>query len=223
MKNCRFTHKQLDDLALHFLLGPGQGSVSDRVSQYASEISDEDFPALIEYVLNFTLSEYLLWDEDIDEIRSSFIRAMRVNGFEVKRIDSSRYQVEPKFSPNRIQETKEEARTLLKKLDFGAVQGSLDVAETLYVKGEYAKSLWNSRKALEDLMRLISQRLDIDQKEFLARYVESRSARELISKINDYACKGHETEIPEYEAIFGYHLVISAIYHLLLLLDSFAT
>jgi hypothetical protein len=54
-------------------------------------------------------------------------------------------------------------------------------------------------------------------KDFLSHYVESEHARELIKKIDQYACKGHEVEVPEYEAIFGYHLVISAIYHLLLL------
>jgi len=59
--------------------------------------------------------------------------------------------------------------------------------------------------------------LNIEPKDFLTNYVKSEHARELIKKIDQYACKGHEVEVPEYEAIFGYHLVISAIYHLLLL------
>jgi hypothetical protein len=29
-------------------------------------------------------------------------------------------------------------------------------------------------------------------------------ARDLIKKIDWYVCKGHEVEVPEYEAIFGY-------------------
>jgi hypothetical protein len=139
-----------------------------------------------------------------------------VNGYEVD-AQSGIFQVQPRFSPDRLQETKEEAATLLKKRGFGAIQGSLDIAEQQFIKGEFAKSLWNSRKALEDLMKLLADKAGIEQKDFLNKYVESELAREIIRKIDYYACKGHEVELPEYEAIFGYHLVISAIYHLLLL------
>ena len=64
--------------------------------------------------------------------------------------------------------------------------------------------------------------MGIDSKEFLSRFVKSEIARELIRKIDWYACKGHEVEISEYEAVFGYHLVLSAIYYLVLLSKNLA-
>jgi hypothetical protein len=63
----------------------------------------------------------------------------------------------------------------------------------------------------------MAARMGMDSKDFLSRFVKSESARELIKKIGWYACKGHAIEISEHEAIFGYHLVVSAIYYLILL------
>jgi hypothetical protein len=119
-------------------------------------------------------------------------------------------------------ETKEEVKALLEQLGLYEVQEGLNLAEELYIKGEFAKSLWNARKALEDLFKLIAARIGIDSKDFLSKFVKSRSARELIRKIYWYACKGHEVEISEHEAIFGYHLVLSAIYYLILLFRNLA-
>jgi len=216
MENTFDYHRRLNELALHFLLSQGEGSIKDRCHLYATEISDEQFHELAEYVLNETLEDRFPPNERLDQIRTSFVRALTVNGYQVY-AQEGLFQVMSRFSPDRMQETKEESATLLNEMGFGAVQGSLDVAEQLYVKGEFAKSLWNSRKALEDLVKLLAKKLNIEPKDFLSHYVESEHARELIKKIDQYACKGHEVEVPEYEAIFGYHLVISAIYHLLLL------
>jgi hypothetical protein len=116
-----------------------------------------------------------------------------------------------------MEEVKEEVKTLLEQSRLHEVQEGLNLAEELYIKGEFAKSLWNARKALEDLFQLIAARMGIDSKDFLSRFVKSESARELIKKIGWYACKGHAIEISEHEAIFGYHLVVSAIYYLILL------
>jgi hypothetical protein len=63
----------------------------------------------------------------------------------------------------------------------------------------------------------MATKVGIDSKDFLSKFVKSESARELIKKIDWYACKGHEVKISEPEAIFGYHLVLSAIYYLVLL------
>jgi hypothetical protein len=55
-----------------------------------------------------------------------------------------------------------------------------------------------------------------ERKNFLDK-IPSKSARALINSIYGYSCKGHELEIPEYEAIYGYHLVLSSIYFILIL------
>lgn len=216
MENTFDYHRKLNELALHFLLSQGEGSIKDRCHLYATEISDDHFHELAGYVLNESLEDRYPPNERLPQIRSSFMRALMMNGYEVDN-QSGVFQVRPRFSPDRLQETKDESATLLKQMGFGAIQGSLDIAEQQYIKGEFAKSLWNSRKALEDLMKLLADKSGIEQKDFLGKYVKSGLSREIIRKIDYYACKGHEVELPEYEAIFGYHLVISAIYHLLLL------
>jgi len=156
MENTFVYHRQLNELALHFLLSQGEGSIKDRCHLYATEISDEQFHELAEYVLNETLEDRFPPNERLDQIRTSFVRALTVNGYQVY-AQEGLFQVRSRFSPDRMQETKEESATLLNEMGFGAVQGSLDVAEQLYVKGEFAKSLWNSRKALEDLMKLLAK------------------------------------------------------------------
>jgi hypothetical protein len=216
MENTFNWNRELNELALHFLLSPGGGSIKDRCHLYAKEVSEDRFHELAEYVLNESLEDRFPPSDNLPQIRDSFVRALMMNGYEVDN-DSGRFLVQPRFSPDRLQETKKESATLLKQMGFGAIQGSLDIAEQQYIKGEFAKSLWNSRKALEDLEKLLADKLGIEQKDFLNRYISSELARDIIRKIDYYACKGHEVEVPEYEAIFGYHLVISAIYHLLLL------
>lgn len=216
MENTFNWHRELNELALHFLLSPRDGSIKDRCHLYAEEISDDRFHELAKYVLNESLEDRYPPNERLPQIRDSFVRALMISGYEVD-AQGGVFQVQPKFSPDRLQEAKEESATLLKQMGFGAIQGSLDIAEQQYIKGEFAKSLWNSRKALEDLMKLLADKFGIEQKDFLNRYISSELARDIIKKIDYYACKGHEVEVPEYEAIFGYHPVISAIYHLLLL------
>lgn len=216
MENTFSWNRELNELALQFLLGRGEGSVKDRCHLYAKEISDDQFHALAEYVLNESLEDRYPPNERLGQIRNNFVRALTVNGFEVDG-QGGVFQVKPRFSPARLQEAKEESATLLKAMGLGTIQGSLDIAEQQYIKGEFAKSLWNSRKALEDLMKLLAEKSGFEQKDFLAKYVKSDLGREILRKIDHYACKGHEVEAHEYEAIFGYHLVISAIYHLILL------
>lgn len=214
MQNTFQWHKDLGDLALRFLLGPGKGSIRDRCHHFAYGVEDEHFHELSSYVLNYDFDS-LLSD---NEKRMLFVRALKMFGFEagydkVKGV----WYVQPKFGPETLEEEKEEVKTLLEKLGFDSVQRSLNIAEEQYIKGAYAQSLWNSRKALENLFISLSNKSGIDSKDFLSKFVKSKSARDLIKKIDGYACKGHATKLPEHEAIFGYHLVISAIYYLLLL------
>jgi hypothetical protein len=216
MENTFNWNRELNELALHFALSEVVGSIKDRSHSYAKEISDDRFHELAEYVLNESFEDRLLPNRRLRRIRDSFVRALMMNGYDV-RTQNDTFQVKPRFSPDHLQKTKEESATLLKQMGFEKVQGSLDIAEQQYVEGEFAKSLWNSRKALEDLMKLLADKLGVEQKDFLNKYISSDLAREIIKKIDYYACKGHEVQIPEYEAIFGYNLVISAIYHLLLL------
>jgi len=75
-----------------------------------------------------------------------------------------------------MEETKEEVKTLLEQLGLHEVQEGLNLAEELYIKGEFAKSLWNARKALEDLFKLIAARIGIDSKDFLSKFVKSERA-----------------------------------------------
>jgi hypothetical protein len=211
------SHQQLDLLALQFLLDPHQGlTIRERSNRYAYEISDEDFHKLATYVLNKEILSPVLYPAS-NELKNSFVRALKMHGYNVKEIETcegTKWEVEPSFSPERIEKTKEEVKTLLEQLGLDEVQEGLNLAEELYIKGEFAKSLWNARKALEDLFQLISTRMGIDNKEFLSRFVKSDSAIEVIKKIDWYACKGHAVEISEHEAIFGYHLVLSTIYYL---------
>jgi len=221
-------HSELDSLALIFLLKPYKKldgrklSVRERGEKYAYEVSDECFHKLATHVLN---KEVLYYAPEVDEMKKSFVRALKMHGYNVKEIETwegVKWEVEPSFSPERMEKTREEVKTLLEQLGLHEVQESLNLAEELYIKGEFAKSLWNMRKALEDLFQLISARMGIDSKDFLSRFVKSESARELIKKIYWYTCKGHEVEISEHEAIFGYHLVLSAIYYLVLLFRNLA-
>jgi hypothetical protein len=53
-----------------------------------------------------------------------------------------------------MKEVKEEVKTLLEQSRLHEVQEGLNLAEEPYIKGEFAKSLWNARKALEDLFQL---------------------------------------------------------------------
>jgi len=210
-------HNELDSLALIFLLEPHRGlSIRERSEKFAYEVSDEDFHKLATYVLN---KETLFFTPEVDELKNSFVRALKMHGYNVKEVktrEETEWEVEPSFSPERIEKTKEEVKTLLEQLGLHEVQESLNLAEELYIKREFAKSLWNARKALEDLFKLVATEMGIDSKDFLSKFVKSESARELIKKIDWYACKGHEVEISEHEAIFGYHLVLSAIYYLIL-------
>jgi len=144
MQNVYSYHRELDDLALHFLLEPTHGiSIKDRCRQYAFEISDERFHELTECVLN---GEYVLDPRrpyasyENRERRSSFIRALKMYGFNVEGNDQEGYEVEPKFLPDRLRETKEEVETLLDRLNLNEIQGSLNIAEEQYIKGEFAKS-----------------------------------------------------------------------------------
>jgi hypothetical protein len=76
-----------------------------------------------------------------------------------------------------------------------------------------------ARKALEDLFSSMGQRIGVDRKDFLSR-INSESAKDLIKSIYGYCCKGHELNIPEYEAIYGYHLVVSSVYFILILFKA---
>jgi hypothetical protein len=220
IQNTFTTHKELDALALMFLLEPHRElSIRERSEKYAYEIDDKHFHELATYVLN---KKILYSSSELEKMKESFIRALKMHGYNVKEFKTreqgkGKWEVEPSFSPERIEKTREETKTLLEKLDLHKVQEGLNVAEELYIKGEFARSLWNARKTLEDLFQLMATKVGIDSKEFLSKFVKSESTRELIKKIDWYACKGHEVEISEAEAIFGYHLVLSAIYYLVLL------
>ncbi|MEM2112283.1 MAG: hypothetical protein QXX08_10490 [Candidatus Bathyarchaeia archaeon] len=210
-------HRDLDDIALHFNLSPGQGSIKDRCRQFANEIPDEAFHELATYVLNSTLPSFDPFAEKrLETKKLSFARALMLHGFDVTHSNGS-WIVQPKFGPERLEETRKEVKTFLENLGFTEIQKSLDIAEEQFINESYSQSLWNARKALEDLFIKIAEKLKIQPKEFLSNFVKSESSRELIKKIDWYACKGHAVELSESEAIFGYHLMLSAIYYLLLL------
>jgi nitrate reductase gamma subunit len=63
----------------------------------------------------------------------------------------------------------------------------------------------------------MSSKLGVERGTFLSELVESDSNVELLKKIYAFSCKSHKPEIEQSEAIFGYHLVLSTIYFLLLL------
>jgi len=212
-------HRDLDDIALHFNLSPGQGSIKDRCRQFANEIPDENFHELATYVLNYTStlpSFDPFAEERLETKKLSFARALRLHGFNVAHSKGS-WIVQPKFGPERLEETRKEVKTFLENLGFTEIQKSLDIAEEQFINEYYAQSLWNARKALEDLFIKIAEKLKIQPKEVLSNFVKSESSREFIKQIDWYTCKGHAVKLSESEAIFGYHLVLSAIYYLLLL------
>lgn len=147
-------------------------------------------------------------------LRKGFARILMMYGFKVNY--DGKWHVEPRFEPERLQEQKRETKTLLEDFGFEEVQKDLDSAEEQYLKGNYAQSLTVSRKALEDLFSSMAKKIGVDRTSFLDS-IESKSAKDLIKEIYGYGCKGHELSIPEWEAIYGYHLIVSSIYFILLL------
>jgi hypothetical protein len=65
----------------------------------------------------------------------------------------------------------------------------------------------------------MAKKTGVDKTNFLDS-IKSKSAKDLIKEIYWYGCKGHELSIPEWEAIYGYHLIVSSIYFILLLFKS---
>ena len=205
-------HYELDKVALIFGLDPTRTTIKNRCHKYAYEIPDERFHELAEHVLNYEAPHHEF--SDLPQLREGFVRALRLEGFRISY--NGTYEVEPIIGLERMEEQKKETKTMLEKYDLNEVQTDLDAAEVHYVKGDYAQSLTMARKALEDLFSSMGQRLGVDRKNFLST-IDSKSARDLIKSIYGYGCKGHELNIPEYEAIFGYHLIVSAIYFILIL------
>ena len=208
-------HHELDKIALTFGLDPTRTTIKGRCHRYAYEIPDERFHELAEYVLNYEAHHYEF--SDLPKLREGFVRALRLEGFRTGY--NGVYEVEPNIGLERLEVQKKETKTMLEEYDFNEVQTDLDAAEAHYVKGDYAQSLTMARKALEDLFSSMGQRIGVDRKNFLSA-INSGSARDLIKNIYGYGCKGHELNIPEYEAIFGYHLIVSSIYFILILFKN---
>lgn len=209
-------HSDLDRLAIIFMLSPESGTIKSRCEKFVREIHDDKFHKLAEYVFNWNPERY--YEEILKDEREGLARALRMYGFSVE-FDGVKYTIEPKFGPEILESQKQEARTLLEKFGFVEVQEDLNSAEEHYIKGNYPQSLTMSRKALEDLFSSMSERIEADKSKFLSS-IKSKSARSLIKEIYGYACKGHELSIPEYEAIYGYHLIVSTIYFILILFSS---
>jgi hypothetical protein len=155
-----------------------------------------------------------LEDTVIVPLRNGFARILTMYGFKANH--DGKWHVEPQFEPERLEEQKLETKTLLKDFGFEEVQKDLDSAEEQYLKANYPQSLTMSRKALEDLFSSMAKKIGVDRSQFLDS-IESKSAKDLIKHIYGYGCKGHELSIPEWEAIYGYHLIMSSIYFILLL------
>lgn len=205
-------HHELDKVALTFGLDPTRTTIRDRCHKYAYEIPDERFHELAEYVLNYEAHHHEL--RDLPQLREGFVRALRLEGFRISY--NGVYEVEPNIGLERLEVQKKKTKTILEEYNLNEVQTDLDAAEAHYVKGDYAQSLTMARKALEDLFSSMGQRIGVDRKNFLSA-INSKSARDLIKSIYGYGCKSHELNIPEYEAIFGYHLIVSSIYFILML------
>src|SRR5271157_1534352 len=208
-------HHELDKVALTFGLDPSKTTIKHRCQRFAREISDDKFHELAEYVLNF--EAYSGEFSDLPRLREGFVRALRLEGFRTSY--NGVYKVEQNIGLERLEVQKKEDKTILEEYGFKEVQTDLDAAEAHYVKGDYAQSLTMARKAMEDLFSSVGQKIGVDRKDFLSR-INSESAASLIRGIYGYACKGHELSIPEYEAIFGYHLIISSIYFILILFKA---
>lgn len=212
-------HYELNELALTFVLNPlSDGTIKTRCRSFAKEIPDGRFHELAEYVLNWR-PNYNTYDSGrLHKQREGFARALRIYGFKV---DHSRrtWSVEPRFGPSRLEEQKKEVKTLLEQYGFNEVQTDLTSAEEHYINGDFSQSLMMGRKALEDLFSSMGKKIGVDRSTFLSS-IGSKSARDLIKSIYGYGCKGHELTIPEYEAIFGYHLIVSSIYFILILFKN---
>jgi hypothetical protein len=212
-----FSHNELDTIALLFHLDPTKTTIKTRCGKYATEIPDDRFHELAEYVLNYEpLSGF--YPANYFQLRHSFARALTMNGF-IAEFDSTRakYKVEPQGGLSPLDKQKKKVETLLTKRGFKEVQTDLDAAESHYHNGEYSQCLIMARKALEDLFSSMQgSKTEEERKKFLSR-IQSKSARKLIKSIYGYGCKGHELSIPEYEAVFGYHLILSSIYFILIL------
>jgi hypothetical protein len=208
-------HHELDKVALIFALDPTHTTIRLRCNKYSEEISEDRFQKLAEYVLNKE-SEWLI-DTEIEPLKKGFARILVMYGFKVTY--DGKWHVEPRFEPQRLEEQKIETKTLLKDFGFKEIQEDLDSAEDHYLKGNSAQSLIMSRKALEDLFASMAMRIGVDRSNFLDS-LNSKSAKELIKEIYAYGCKGHELSIPEWEAVFGYHLIVSSIYFILLIFKN---
>jgi hypothetical protein len=208
-------HNELDRIALTFGLSPTHTTIKLRCSTYSREIPDARFHELSEYVLNQE-PEYLE-DSVIKPLRNGFARILVMYGFKVNY--DGKWHVEPRFEPERLEEQKVETKTLLEDFGFEEIQEDLNSAEDHYLKGNYAQSLTMSRKALEDLCSSMAKKIGVDRANFLDS-IKSKSAKDLIKAIYAYGCKGHELSIPDWEAIYGYHLIVSSIYFILLLFKS---
>jgi len=212
-------HWELDKIALLFLLDPTKRFIKDRCYDFAHHVPDDRFHKLAEYVLNYEPPSGFYGD--LPQLRLSFARALIMNGFKTT-YDSSRglYKVYPSAGLEQLEEQKQEVETLLIKRGFKEVQTDLNAAETHYRNGNYAQCLTMTRKGLEDLFSSMSKaKTEEERKQFLST-IKSNSARDLIRSIYGYGCKGHELSIPEYEAVFGYHLILSSIYFILILFNE---
>lgn len=213
-------HWELDKIVLFYNLEPVKGYIKERCYHITHHIPEAQFPELSEYVLNYEPPSGIYAD-DLPKLRQSFARALIVNGFKTT-YDSSRglYKVNPSAGMEQLEEQKQEAETLLIKRGFKEVQTDLNAAETHYRNGDYAQCLTMARKGLEDLFSSMSKaKTEEERKQFLST-IKSGSARDLIRSIYGYGCKGHELSIPEYEAVFGYHLILSSIYFILILFNE---
>jgi len=209
-------HHELDKIALTFVLSPTSGTIKSRCRSFVEDMPDERFHELAEYVLNWQ-PEYNTYVEVSHQQKEGFARALRMYGFKVDY--DGNWDVEQRFGPERLEIQKKEVKTLLEQYGFNEVQADLNSAEDHYIKGHFAQSLMMSRKALEDLFSSMGKKIGVTRSNFLAS-IKSKTARDLIKNIYGYACKGHELSIPEYEAIYGYHLIVSSIYFILILFKN---
>lgn len=211
-----YGHNDLDRVALIFGLDPTRTTIKDRCTKYASEIPEDRFHELAQYVMNF--ETYTGWLGELVDMRKGFARALLMDGFKVeKEPNKGYYIVNHQVGITELQTQKQETKTLLLERGFKGVQIDLDSADAHYLKGEYTQCLTMARKALEDLFTSMSNATTQEERNKFLSTIPSKSARDLIKSIYGYSCKGHELEIPEYEAIYGYHLILSSIYFILIL------
>lgn len=212
-----FNHWELDKIALLFMLDPTKRFIKDRCSDFAHHIPEDRFHKLSEYTLNYE-SPTGVYADNILEMRLSYARALIMNGFKTSYDTSTgHYKVYPSAGMEQLEAQKQEVETLLIKRGFNEVQTDLNAAETHYRNGDNAQCLTMARKALEDLFSSMTKAETPEERQGFLTKIESKSAREIIKSIYGYGCKGHELSIPEYEAVFGYHLIVSSIYFILIL------